>query len=454
MTFPRTIGLILLCALCAGRPALADGGETSEARLLEMSRELVAEVERLRGWKFKRPVTVEVYSEAQLREHLLMMIQREYGDGRLERLGAYMRLIGLLPPDVNLREKTMELLLNQVGGFYDPTDKKLRLLKREGVDYGELMNSVLIAHELTHALDDQHTPLTELYHNASKSEDYGMAISAVIEGSATVLMTRYMLEKMTSGDFEDEKLAELMASEMKRSEPLMTAPPYFRTLVANYMCGMAFLTKNDPTVMAGWASGNGQGVGEQMLAATRDPPVSTEQILHPEKYWEKEKRDAPVEFDDGPIVAALEKLGGFVTHTDTLGELLCATVTTDEQLPFDMMGAGMLAAWTNQASTGWGGDRLFMLVDGKDRETALKEFTNPRVLWITAWDTPTDREEFMKEYVFQRELAGRRESTLGDRVAIYSFGLTQVQHDDLLKTLERGALRAKRAGRAWPVSER
>ena len=93
------ISCVLLSAALCG-PITRAGGPTSEKRLLEMSRGLVKEVERLRGWEFKRPVTVEVYSEAQLRKHLMMMIEREYGDGRLERLDAYMTLIGLLPPPI------------------------------------------------------------------------------------------------------------------------------------------------------------------------------------------------------------------------------------------------------------------------------------------------------------------------------------------------------------------
>ena len=114
-----------------------------------------------------------------------------------------------------------------------------------------------------------------------------------------------------------------------------------------------------------------------------------------------------------------------------------------------MMLAGSAAAWTNPAATGWGGDRLYLLVDAKDREAALKDFKNPRAVWITAWDTRDDRDEFVDEYAFQRDLKSRRESPIGDKVAVYTFGLTEAQHDQIVKDLERGALRMRRDGQPW-----
>ena len=114
------------------------------------------------------------------------------------------------------------------------------------------------------------------------------------------------------------------------------------------------------------------------------PPRSTEQLLHPEKYWDAEKRDEPVALE-----FAVQDLpeGWEVLKEDTLGELVLACMVED---PSDRRGlptssiASLSTRYTFRASEGWGGDRLLLLGKGAARLLVLE----------TRWDTEDDAREF------------------------------------------------------------
>ncbi len=410
----------------------------------EMAKAVQTEVEELRGWKFKTPVKTDVHNEEQLRGYLHKKLFDEMlGDGRLERLEAMLRMVGLIPPKCDLRQTFLDVLLNQIGGFYDPQSKTFFMLQRDGTDYGPLLNRTLVAHELTHALDDQYVDLEKLAFDPDLSEDAALAAGAVIEGSATALMTRYMTKAMQSGDFDAGELAEVQAREMERSEPLLKAPPYFSALIAQYLCGMFFVLRGDIAGLVG--EGN---ESENVLAALKDPPRSTEQILHPEKYWQRAHRDEPIVVDDAQLAGLLERDGWKVLYRNTIGELLCALLAVDAQRPLDLIAAGSPAYWTNEAATGWGGDRFFLLSRKPDAAHA-EALAEPRGVWITAWDSAQDRDEFLQDYEIERELAQRRIVKLSPRVAVFLFGYDDESAATLAKQLEAAGLRFTRGGKPW-----
>ncbi|RMF79630.1 MAG: hypothetical protein D6744_08950, partial [Planctomycetota bacterium] len=390
----------------------------STRELVELARSVRREVEELRGWKFKRDVPTEVYDERQLRAFIEKKIfEEQFGGGRLERTEAFLRMVGLIPEDCDLRDTIVAVLLNQVGGFYGGRTKSFYMLKREGVGYGPLLTRTLVAHELTHALDDQYVDLGKLI-NTELSEDAAIAIGAVVEGSATVLMTRYMMRAMLSGDFDTEQIMQAQAQEMERSQAFFRAPPYFSTLLANYICGMYFINRGAPPVPVAGAIADdpaGANVGENLLAAAADPPESSEQILHPEKYWNKQTRDRPVLVNEDDVARLVAPLGLHVVHRNTVGELLCALLTSDEHRELDIIGASLPGYWTNDAAEGWGGDRFLLLSEGADAGQAAKDLRGLRGVWITIWDTPEDRDEFVADYALEREIPKRASVLIGKR---------------------------------------
>ena len=415
----------------------------TDEQLLATCDEVMKEVEELRGWKFKTPVKKGVYTEAELRKYLEKKIfEEEYGGGKLERSQALLRVVGLIPADCDVKKTFLDVLLNQVGGFYDPPTRTFYMLKREGVAYPELLNRTLIAHELTHALDDQYVDLDKLMKSRERTEDWGLAISSVAEGSAMALMSIYMVKAPKDADGGAmEQLRAVEKQERERGKILMEVPPYFVTMVAAYTCGMSFLLEGN---LAKLGSAKG-AAGENVLRAMRTPPASMEQILHPDKYWKEDQRDEPVVFDDASIEAFVAKDGLHVVHKDTLGEVLCALLTRPKtwKIEFERMAAS--AFWTNTEARGWGGDRFFLLAPGANAATARLE--DARGVWVTAWDSKKDRDEFV-EGLARRSMPGRTVANVGDLGLLVCFGLQATRATELAEQVLARA-KAQRGTRRW-----
>jgi len=436
--------LLALAGLCLAdeRPAAL-----SKQELLALAKEIEPQVAALRGWEFKHPVKTDVRSEDQLRKFIeTKVFEEQYGGGLLERTEAFLRIVGLIPPGCELRKTVIDVLLNQVGGFYDPETKTFYMMQREGVGFGKLLNRVLIAHELCHALDDQHLDLDKLMKSRELTEDWSLAMGAVVEGSATVLMTQYMAREQASGDYDLEELSRVVEAEMERAQVFTNAPRYFSTLLANYLCGMQFLVAGRMELLA-MDDVNGV-VGKHVKQAISEPPLSSEQILHPEKYWDDEQRDPPRVFDDEQIEALLSGPSRHVIHKNTVGELLCALLTSEDQ-PLDMMAASLPGFWTNEAAAGWGGDRFFLIAEGSDLEAARKNLAGPlRAAWLTAWDTPGDREVFMEDYAAYRPQAQRGAIKLGKAGAVFLYGFDEKERREVEARLQAARLRLSHNGKA------
>src|SRR5205823_972720 len=161
-----------------------------------------------------------------------------------------------------------------------PTFLERLLGKTSGFDKDE--HKMVIAHELTHALADQNFDLDALQAAAKGDDDRDLALSALIEGEATLTMLGAMMD-----DWDGAKVAKIPAADLDRTFSLMmylmpvfggpslrTAPPILsESMIFPYVRGLVFCARltND----GGW---------EALDAAYHNPPLSTEQILHPEKY--------------------------------------------------------------------------------------------------------------------------------------------------------------------------
>ncbi len=438
--------------LAVAQPERRDAAPSANQDLVRLAQELQEEVEALRGWKFKHSVKTDVRSEQQLREFIeTQLFEQQYGHGRFERTEAFLRMVGLIPPDCDLKKTILDALLNQIGGFYDHESKMFFMLQRAGIGYGPLLTRTLIVHELTHALDDQYVDLGKLI-TPNLDEDSAIAVGSIIEGSATILMMRYMLRAISSGEYNAEQLAEVQRQEIERSQAFLRAPPYFSTLMANYVCGMHFMSRGEPLM-----PGSGvfeKGIGDTMLAVCKNPPASSEQILHPYKYWDPKRRDGPVIVDERRVERVLRLDGLQVVHKNTVGELLCSLLASDENRELNIFSAALPTYWTNEAATGWGGDRFFLLAEGKDVESARKNLKGLKGVWITLWDATDDRDEFVEEYELERELPSRSVFTLGARGAVFLFGFDSSQRRALQRRFERTPPAFTKDGKPWSLGRK
>jgi hypothetical protein len=337
----------------------------TQAELEKLSAEIAEEVADLRGWEFKSPVAVRVADGPGFLKYAKERGERMGSKEQERRDETIAKLLGLLPPEYDVETEAEKLLASQVGGFYDPGADTFYLMER----FTGGIAKVILAHELTHALDDQHFDLDAgIARTQALGTDAGFAYAALVEGSGTQAMQQWTLQNASEITMDDLQQAGSMGA-----EELAAAPPYlWKPLMGAYLQGQAFLAA-------------GRKVPDAVRHAFEHPPRSSEQILHPEKYWKKEQRDEPRELDFDR--AALPK-GWSVLGEDTLGELMLALATTPpaERKGLDVTNAVALMGvkYTNTAASGWGGDRALLLARGDERRLEL----------ATVWDRAEDAREF------------------------------------------------------------
>jgi hypothetical protein len=402
---------------------------------LRLADDVAKTVESLRGWTFKAPVKKGMYSEDELRGFIEKRLVEEYPPEELAATETFLRTIGALPEHTGLRQTLIDVLMSQIGGFYDPPTKTFYMIKREGAEYGQMIDRILIAHELTHALDDQRVSLDSLMSARDRSQDGEFVIGALVEGSATEVMTRYVTQAQFSGDMKADDLQKLMKSEEERSKVFFEAPRYFQSLLANYTCGMFFLLQGNLGAILG-GTGSTVNAGNNFLKAVHDPPRSSEQILHPDKYWDAVKRDEPVEVDEQSVREWLKPYD--IIHENTAGEILAAILTTPADQELDPLAAGLPTYWTNSAATGWGGDRFYQLKPPPTSSIAVSS------VWLTLWDTAQDRDEFVAAY---HPSPSVETLPIGVRGIAFLSGFSPNASSGLKQGV--GRLRFIRAGKDW-----
>ncbi len=341
-------------------------------RMREVARQIQGEIEDLRGLEFESPVRIELADRASFLAYAQAALEADGGEERLRREEEVAKLLGLVPGDLDLVGLTAAVLVEQVGGFYDPATETFYVMDSVQPDLAR----IVIAHEFTHALDDQHFDLGGNRMRLAGDADAAMAYHAVVEGSGMELMFEWARRHM-----DTEALARVASAQKELPTDLVSqAPPaVWKPLVALYYQGQAFLRRQKrPSPL-----GSPARIGD-VDRALLNPPRSTEQVIHPLKYWNPDHLDEP-----RALTVDVENLPEEVTllHQSTLGELHAAMVTTpyDERGGLDVSFGGVLGLrFTNTAATGWGGDRYALLGAGDGR----------LLIWATRWDSVQDADEF------------------------------------------------------------
>lgn len=365
--------LSLSFAPCSQDAPPAASKTWTQAELERVSNEIKADIEKMRGMKFERPVKVQVADKKAFLDYARKRQETTETPERRVRDEAVAKMLGIVPADMDLQATLQKLLEEQVGGFYDPGSDTFFLMEAFGGDLAR----IILAHELTHALDDQHFDLDGTLKRMGQQTDAEFAFAAVVEGSGMAAMNQWTVQHLASID----KRA-LMESQDLGTEGLAEAPALlWKPLIAAYLRGEGFLIR-----VAGMNLAMKAAKVEDIRSAFENPPRSSEQILHPAKYWDPEQRDEPrrVEFDTSKLPEGWTVLG-----EDTLGELYLGLLTTPIEKRKGLDAKNALAVlgieYTNAAAEGWGGDRALLLGKGDARALIL----------VTAWDTPKDAQEFL-----------------------------------------------------------
>jgi hypothetical protein len=426
------------------QPGRPEAGTAQLDVLVRLADEVAKEVEALRGWSFKQPITKQLATPEQVRQYVDRQMAAELPPRSIPLVQAMLRTIGLIPSTCDLKSTYLSLMENQVAGFYDAATHTMNLVQRPDA-MPPIVERMMLAHELTHALDDQYADLATLVRPSEGStEDSDLVVSAVTEGSATSLMLQYMVKAQAAGRLNMSELTQYAAQEAERSRPFLDAPRYFSSILASYICGTQFLAKGNLLSLV--TSPDNRAIGESFLAARKDLPRSTEQILHPSKYWVPADRDEPVRIDDAAVERWLAQPGRWIVRKDTIGELLVGILTTPKDQPLSLASLQAADAWSTPAARGWGGDRFFLLASGASAADAARALQNLKGVWVTAWDTPVDRDEFAAALAASSMPPSTVTMPLGADVALVFVGFDAPERTALIERLGDRPLVARRDG--------
>ena len=216
-----------------------------------------------------------------------------------------------------------------------------------------------------------------------------------------LLMSLYMAQGMISGKLDPAAATALAESEAGKADAMLALPPaLLRQLLGPYVLGAGFLAQGNllSLMIGGFPEDDVNRVYER-------GPLSSEQILHPEKYWNADQVDEPVTVEVVGVGKTLgrrwKRLAHGVLGELTLGVMVGADTPTDPQAMMTQNASG----WTNDAAAGWDGDRWELWQRGQ-RTVALLS---------TVWDTEDDALEFARALPADDTFSWRR---AGHRVAI------------------------------------
>jgi hypothetical protein len=392
-----------LCGECF-IPAVAQQTAAHNAALIAATQDVLKETSEIRQLSILRPVQSSAQSRAEIERALIKSLDEDTTPASIHADEVTLKKLGLAPADFQYRALMLRVLTEQVAGYYDPKTRQFHLADWIDLD-GQ---KPIMAHELTHALQDQHFNLRRFEHWPTGDSDAELAAHALIEGDATLAMALYVAKNpLRALAF----LKSLGATGMA-SEELDKAPRALReNLLFPYQDG-------EKWVSALYKRGGWNEVSQAFTTL----PQSTEQILHPEKYFAHE---APVKVAlpditnllNGRVSASGQwAVGGgqrsakahHTLSTDTETSLVdCPLPTahrsmltgTWRRIAYDVQGEWGFylildqflksPAESRRAAAGWGGDR-FAVYEGPKGQVCFVS--------LSVWDTENDARKFFDAF--------------------------------------------------------
>lgn len=353
---------LLMLALCGCAYTLAHDGTVNQTK----AQEIEAGIQRFRGLDFTASVPLVLKTRDQALEMMRKEIARDHTEDEM-RIGSLSgAMTGVYPAGMDLKSETMKLLHSQIAGFYEPHEKQMVLV--EGavdvslwssaaglITHRDRVGEMLLAHELTHALQDQHFHIEQMIDQVKNNDDRDLALKAVAEGDATLAGYGYVVGKLDDaaiGSIVDrmEDLPRTFAAQSADAPLGLSAPMIFQ-----YADGVRFVA--EAYRRGGWTAVN---------AIYADPPRATLQIMHPELYFEH--RAPLVDIDLVGYQNVLKDWSN--ADDDTYGAMLIKLII-QRNLQRNL---GMTVPETALADR-WSGDRMIVL----QKDHALT------VLWIVAF---------------------------------------------------------------------
>jgi hypothetical protein len=310
-----------------------------------------ASIQQLRGLDFKAPVPIVVKTRDQAQQVIIDEIARDHSDEDLRIGGLSGAMTGLFPAGIDLKRETLKLLRSQIAGFYEPHTKQMVLVESEAgfgfwngaakiVTHRDPAGEMLLAHELTHALQDQHFGMDGMLESVKNNDDRSLALKCVAEGDATLAGFGEI-----AGGLDSTKV-DLIVSKLANLQETFDAqftdvPEGLSTpLLFQYSGGTRFVAE-------AWHRGGWAGVD----AIYKRPPTSSQQIMQPTLYFAHPSPPAEIN-----LAGYQDILKGWKqVDDDTYGELLIGIILKRNLPPH----APVLNVMPH-----WAGDRILVFEKG------------------------------------------------------------------------------------------
>lgn len=346
--------------------------------------EIEKQVIELRRLKPKSEVGRALLTPQELRQRVIDDFLDDYTDEEARDDALTLAAFGLLEPDFDLYDFYLELLSEQIAGFYDDETKQMYVIQGEGFQGPERLT---YAHEYTHALQDQNydfkNGLDYTDETCEQDSERCAAIQALLEGDASTLEMEWFTNHATPQD-----IFEIQQFYSNYDSPIFDSAPEFlkEDFLFPYTYGQTFV--QNLYDQGGWAA---------VDRAYRDLPLSTEQILHPERYP-----------DDKPIMVNLPDLSSvFLDDWREIDHGVMGEWYTYLILAFGFdPGARLRETQAQTASEGWGGDAYVVFHNDQTNKSAL--------ILASRWESEKDADEFASAF---EEYASARYGQFDERMA-------------------------------------
>lgn len=346
----RTV--ILVCAVTSMAASGAHADDVGD---------LAKEVSKIRGLPLKHAIPKDVVDRAELHARLLKMAAEQKTKDATIAEGLALARWGLIPTTTDYLGLMVDLMTDQIAGYYDPDTKKLTVSASAGGDKEWL--EMVLAHELDHGLQDQAFDLKTFEDLPDGEGDAVLARHALVEGDGIALMLEVVLARQhMAPPWANPRVADELVKAMSAptGDSLDKAPLAVREeMLFPYRDGFAFvaaLRRHKP-----WSA---------VDSVFKRPPRSTEQILHPEKYARDEK---PIAVTAAPLPSLPDYA---IAHHTVWGEY---------GFELFLRAHGVNDQIAGEAAAGWGGDRAAVYAKAGDANP-LHAIGLVRL----AWDTEAD----------------------------------------------------------------
>jgi hypothetical protein len=271
LLFVTLSGLSAQQSSAPAAPSAPPAVKPSPEDFAQAADEVLQNMSEITGLSLRTPLKKTLRSRDEIRAYVIRQMNEDKDVAQRYADAKAAEAFGLLPKDFDLDSFMIELLTEQIAGLYDPKAHEFYIANWIPLEDQRMV----MAHELTHALEDQHFQIEPWLKAARPNDDAELAREAFLEGSAMAAMVDYLLQGTgktlnNMPEFDPS----ILTGDLSSSPSLQKAPPFIKdTLVFPYFAGMTFTTA--ALKPAGWSS-----VGKVFL----NPPASTQQIMHPNLY--------------------------------------------------------------------------------------------------------------------------------------------------------------------------